>query len=70
MNFIERFQEIKCSKHPETSISNICLSPDCKEEHQFCQDCIKLHLSHANKVIFMKRIEKLLRRNSNVNEIV
>ncbi|CAK84009.1 unnamed protein product (macronuclear) [Paramecium tetraurelia] len=70
MNFIEQFQKIKCTKHPQAPISNICLNQECKEEQYFCQNCIKLHLTHSTHIIYMKQIDKLLKRHTNVNEII
>ncbi|CAD8201656.1 unnamed protein product [Paramecium pentaurelia] len=69
MNFIERFQLIKCQKHPDKPITNICLNEQCQEQHQFCQTCVKLHVEHSKQIIYMKQIDVLLKRNTNVNEI-
>ncbi|CAD8122056.1 unnamed protein product [Paramecium sonneborni] len=68
MNFIQRFQLIKCQKHPDNSITNLCLNEQCNQPHQFCQTCVKLHVAHSNQIIYMKQIDVLLKRNSNVNE--
>ncbi|CAD8204224.1 unnamed protein product [Paramecium octaurelia] len=68
MNFIERFQLIKCMKHPEKPITNLCLNEQCKELHYFCSTCVKVHVEHSKDIIYMKQIDLLLKRNSNVNE--